>query len=67
MTDRHPFMGFIAFQEEVLRFQQRQLDLMQTAMQAGQDGVAFQKAAHDAALSGVKAWQSWIALWSPKP
>jgi hypothetical protein len=59
-------MGFIAFQQEVLRFQQRQLDLVQTGLKAGQDDVAFQKAAHDAAMCGVKAWQSWIALWTPK-
>ena len=62
----HPFMGFIAFQEEVLRFQQRQLDLAKTAMRAGQDGKAFEQAAHEAAQAGVKAWQQWIALWTPK-
>ncbi|WP_298687227.1 hypothetical protein [uncultured Sphingomonas sp.] len=64
--NQHPFMGFVAFQQEVLRFQKRQLDLMETALKAGQDEVAFQKSAHEAAEAGIQAWQNWIALWSPK-
>jgi len=62
----HPFMGFIAFHQEVLRFQQRQLDLMETALQAGQDGASFTKAAHEAAEAGIQTWQKWIALWTPR-
>jgi hypothetical protein len=62
----HPFTAFISFQEEVLSFQQRQLDLARTALQAGQDPVSFQHAAERAAAAGIKAWQTWIALWTPR-
>ena len=61
-----PFMAFVAFQREAITFQQRQLDLVKTALASGQDVAAFQQAAADAAEAGVKTWQSWIAVWTPR-
>lgn len=61
-----PFLAFVAFQREVLSFQQRNLDLMQRAIDAGEDVAEFQQKAHDAAMAGAKAWTAWVSLWVPK-
>ena len=61
-----PFMGFVAFQDEVLSFQRRQLDLAGQALKAGETLVDLQKAGQEAAESGVKAWIKWVELWTPK-
>jgi hypothetical protein len=62
----NPFLAFVAFQEEVLSFQRRQLDAAKQAIAAGEDMVKFQRAGQEAAEAGVKAWLAWIELWTPR-
>ena len=61
-----PFMAFVAFQQEVLSFQRRNLDVAAKALAAGEDMVAFQRKAHEAGMAGAKAWTAWIDAWTPK-
>jgi hypothetical protein len=61
-----PFRGFVAFQEEVLSFQRRQLDLAKRSLESGQTLVELQKAGQAAAEAGTKAWLAWVDLWTPK-
>jgi len=63
---QHPFLAFVAFQQEVLSFQRRNLDVAARALAAGEDMVAFQLQAHEAAMAGAKAWTVWIDAWTPK-
>ncbi|HEX8446341.1 MAG TPA: hypothetical protein VF649_06975 [Sphingomonas sp.] len=62
-----PFLAFVAFQQEVLSFQRRNLDVAARALAAGEDMVAFQLKAQEAAMAGAKAWTAWIDTWTPKP
>ena len=60
MSAGDPFMAFVAFQREVLSFQQRNLDLTARALKMGQDVLTLQAEAHKAGMAGVGAWLAWV-------
>jgi hypothetical protein len=63
---QHPFLAFVAFQQEVLSFQRRNLDMAARALAAGEDLALFQQHAQEAAMAGAKAWVAWVDAWTPK-
>jgi multidrug efflux pump subunit AcrA (membrane-fusion protein) len=65
MTD--PFSAWIDFQEQMLELQRAQLEAAKRAIEGGADMTAAKRAAENAAQLNIKAWQSWLDLWKPKP
>jgi len=61
-----PFSAWVDFQEQMLELQRAQLEAAKRAMEAGMDVSAAQEAAERAAKANIKAWQSWLGLWTGK-
>ncbi|MES2338118.1 MAG: hypothetical protein V4537_08490 [Pseudomonadota bacterium] len=60
------FSTALAFQQEILRAQQAQLDAARTMLDMGQQVAAAQARSHKAVEANVEAWKSWASLWGWK-
>jgi len=61
-----PFSAWVSFQEEMIKLQKAQLEAARKAMEAGKDLAAAQQAGEQAARASLKAWSSWLDLWTGK-
>lgn len=61
-----PFSAWVDFQEQMIKLQREQLDAAKKAVAAGGDMIAAQEAAQKAARANLKAWKSWLDLWTLK-
>ncbi|HWW64410.1 MAG TPA: hypothetical protein VNZ43_06595 [Sphingomonadaceae bacterium] len=59
-----PFSSWVAFQEEMIKLQQAQLEATKKAFEAGTDIEAARRAGEQAAHAGLKAWSNWLDLWT---
>ncbi|URW76916.1 hypothetical protein M9980_06910 [Sphingomonas donggukensis] len=60
------FSTAIAFQQEILRAQQAQMDAAQKALDMGRQMMAAQAQSQKAAKANLQAWNRWASLWGWK-